>query len=199
MLAWVGGGIATLLTGIWGNPWGLDFFDLDFLTILTAYLFLAFGQIWAGVFALGQGFLIDVFSGGLHGLFSAAYLSVFFVILVGSRFFNLLNPKGQIIIVALSVLLKNAMLLILLRIFSQDVIYSETLLLVSFVSIGVTGLAAPLFFQLFNHLRGIPDRMTEGTSRMRIERMTSLFYRQSFISRPCCSNNKNGRARVKKP
>ena len=45
MWAWVGGGIATLLTGIWGNPWGLDFFDLDFLTILTAYLFLTFGQI----------------------------------------------------------------------------------------------------------------------------------------------------------
>ncbi|MCD6295490.1 MAG: hypothetical protein J7M20_11385 [Deltaproteobacteria bacterium] len=157
----MGGGIATLLTGIWGNPWGLDFFDLDFLTILTAYLFLAFGRIGAGVFALGQGFLIDVFSGGLHGLFSAAYLSVFFVILVGSRFFNLLSPKGQIIIVALSVLLKNAMLLILLRIFSQDVIYSKTLLLVSFVSIGVTGLAAPLFFQLFNHLRGIPEKMEE--------------------------------------
>ena len=161
MWAWVGGGVATLLAGIWGNPWGLDFFDLDFLTILTAYLFLSFGQIWAGVFALGQGFLIDVFSGGLHGLFSAAYLSVLFVIVVGSRFFNLLNPKGQIIIVALSVLLKNAMLLILLRIFSQDIIYSKTLLLVSFVSIGVTGLAAPLFFQLFNHLRGVPDRMEE--------------------------------------
>jgi hypothetical protein len=164
MWAWVGGGVATLLAGIWGNPWGLDFFDLDFLVILTAYLFLTFGQIWAGVFALGQGFLMDVFSGGLHGLFSAAYLSVFFVILVGSRFFNLLNPKGQMIIVSLSVLLKNAMLLILLRIFSQDIVYSKTFLLVSLVSIGVTGLAAPLFFQLFNHLRGIPGRMVEGTS-----------------------------------
>ena len=83
------------------------------------------------------------------------------MILVGTRFFNLLNPKGQIIIVALSVLLKNAMLVILLRIFSQDIIYSKTLLLVSFVSIGVTGLAAPLFFQLFNHLRGVPDRVEE--------------------------------------
>ena len=95
----------TLLTGIWSDLWGLDFFDLDFLVILTAYLFMAFGQISAGVFALGQGFLIDVFSGGLHGLFTAAYLSVFFVLLLGSRFFNLLNLKGQIIIVSLSVLL----------------------------------------------------------------------------------------------
>jgi len=162
--AWVGGGVATLLTGIWGNPWGLDFFDLDFLVILTAYLFLISGQIWAGVFALGQGFLIDIFSGGLQGLFSAAYLSMFFVILVGSRFFDLLNPKGQIIIVALSVFLKNAMLLVLLRIFSQDIIYSKTFLWVSLVSIGVTGLAAPLFFQLFNHLRGISNRMAAGAS-----------------------------------
>ena len=164
MWAWVGGGIATLLTGIWSDPWGLDFFDLDFLSILTAYLFMAFGQMGAGVFALGQGFLIDVFSGGLHGLFSAACISVFFVILVGSRFFNLLNPKGQIIIVSVSVLLKNAMLLVLLRIFSQDVFYSKTFLLESLFSIGITGLSAPLFFQLLNHLRGVSGRMSEGAS-----------------------------------
>jgi len=162
--AWVGGAVATLLTGIWSNPWGLDFFDLDFLTILTAYLFMAFGQVGAGVFALGQGFLIDVFSGGLHGLFSAACISVFFVILVESRFFNLLNPKGQIIIVSVSVLLKNAMLLVLLRIFSQDVLYSKTFLLESLFSMGITGLSAPLFFQLFNHLRGVSGRMSEGAS-----------------------------------
>ncbi len=164
MWAWIGGVVATLLTGIWSDPWGLDFFDLDFLTILTAYLFMACGQILAGVFALGQGFLLDVFSGGLHGLFSAAYLSVFFVILAGSRFFNLLNPKGQIIIVSLSVLLKNAMLVLLLRIFSQDIDYSKTLLWVSLVSIGVTGLAAPILFQLFNRLRGVSKRISQGAS-----------------------------------
>ena len=152
------------MAGVWGNPWGFDFFDLDFLAILTAYLFLMFGQVWAGVFALGQGFLIDVFSVGLNGLFSAAYLSVFFVILLGSRFFNLLNPKGQVIIVALSVSLKNAMLLILLSVFSQDIVYSKTFLMVSLLSIGVTGLVSPLFFQWFNQMRGIPRGMTEGTS-----------------------------------
>ena len=162
--AWLGGGAVTLLTGLWSDPWGLDFFDLDFLVILTAYLFMASGQISAGVFALGQGFLIDVFSGGLHGLFTAAYLSVFFVLLLGSRFFNLLNLKGQIIIVSLSVLLKNAVLLILLRIFSQDIFYSKTFLLISLFSICVTGLTAPLFFYLFNHLRGIPARMVGGAS-----------------------------------
>jgi len=162
--AWVGGGVATLLSGIWNNPWGFDLFDLDFLTILTAYLFLAFGQVGAGIFALGQGFLMDVFSGGLHGLFSAAYLGVFFVILVGSRFFNLLNPKGQIIIVSLAVFLKNVMLLIFLRIFSQDIVYSKRVVLVSLASIVISGLAAPLFFQLLNRFRGVPGRMAEGTS-----------------------------------
>lgn len=162
--AWLGGGVVTLLTGIWSDPWGLDFFDLDFLVILTAYLFVAFGQVSAGVFALGQGFLIDVFSGGLHGLFTAAYLSVFFVLLLGSRFFNVLNPKGQIIIVSLSVLLKNTMLLILLRIFSQDIVYSKTFLLISLFSICVTGLTAPLFFQFFNHFRGLPIRLAGGVT-----------------------------------
>lgn len=161
---WVGGGIATLLTGIWGNPWGVDFFDLDFLAIFTAYLFLALGQIWAGVFALGQGFLIDVFSGGLHGLFSAAYLTVFFVVLVGSRFFNLLNPKGQVIIVSIAVFIKNVMLLILLRMFSEDIGYSRGFLTESLFSIGITGLLAPFFFQLFNHMRGFTGRPAKGAS-----------------------------------
>ncbi len=152
------------MAGIWGDPWGFDLLDLDFLTILAAYLFLTLGQIPAGVFVLGQGFLIDVFSGGLHGLFTASYLIVFFVLLLGSRFFNLLNPKGQIIIVSLSVLMKNAMLLILLRIFSQDVVYSKTLLVVSLVSICGTGLVAPILFQLFNRLRGIPTRIVGSPS-----------------------------------
>jgi hypothetical protein len=172
--------------GGWGrhNPFnrylerslGADFFDLDFLTILTAYLFMACGQISAGVFALGQGFLLDVFSGGLHGLFSAAYLSVFFVILVGSRFFNLLNPKGQIIIVSLSVLVKNAMLLILLRIFSQDIVYSKTLLWVSLISIVVTGLAAPIFFNCSTVSEGFPEECLKGLRRMRIDSPRFLFY-----------------------
>ena len=38
---------------------GLEFFDLDLLTIITAYLFLSYGQTAAGTFAFGQGFLID--------------------------------------------------------------------------------------------------------------------------------------------
>ena len=88
----------------------------------------------------------------------------FFVVLVGSRFFNLLNPKGQIIVVSLAVLLKNAVLLMLLRIFSQDIVYSKTFLLVSLASIIVSGLVAPLLFQMFNRLRGIPGRMGEGSS-----------------------------------
>ena len=164
IVVWLAGGIVTLLTGIWSDPWGFDFFDLDFLAILTAYLFLAFGQIGAGIFALGQGFLIDVYSGGLHGLFTASCLVVFFAILLGSQFFNILNPKGQIIIVSLAVLLKNAVMLILLSIFSQDIVYSKTFLSVSLVSICATGLAAPLFFKLFNHIMGVPTRIIGGSS-----------------------------------
>ena len=72
ILLWLVGILLTLLKGIWTNPWGVDFFDLDFLTILTAYLFLSSGQLAAGSFALGQGILIDLFSTGLQGSFSLA-------------------------------------------------------------------------------------------------------------------------------
>ena len=97
-------------------------------------------------------------------MFTASCLVVFFTILLGSQFFNILNPKGQVIIVSLAVLLKNAIMLILLRIFSQDIVYSKTFLSISLVSICATGLAAPLFFKLFNHFRGIPTRIIGGPS-----------------------------------
>ena len=77
ILLWLVGVLLTLLKGIWTNPWGVDLFDLDFLTILTAYLFLSSGHLAAGSFALGQGILIDLFSTGLQGLFPALYLGVF--------------------------------------------------------------------------------------------------------------------------
>lgn len=148
--------MVTLFTGIWGNPWGIDLFDIDFLTILTAYLFFPFGPVAAGIFALGQGLLIDVFSGGLKGLFTASYLVVFFSILVGSRFFNLLNPKGQFLIVSLSVLIKNVLLLTLLHIFSWNIVFSKTFLWVSIISVCGSGFIAPFLFKMFDQLAGIP-------------------------------------------
>ena len=130
----------------------MGLFDLDLLTILTAYLLFSFGHTGAGAFALGQGFLIDVFSGGLHGLFACLGLIVWGWICMGSRLFNLQEAKGQIIIVSSAVFLKNIIFLLVLSIFNHNIILSMNFLLVSAASIAGSGLITPIIFRLLNRL-----------------------------------------------
>ena len=156
VLLWLVGILLTLLKGIWTNPWGVDFFDLDFLTILTAYLFLSSGQLAAGSFALGQGILIDLFSTGLQGLFPSLYLGVFWGITIASRFFNLREARGQAIIVAIAILFKQMLMVLLVGLFSHKLIVSSYFLKVSAISIFGSGIIAPLIFMLLNGLRAMP-------------------------------------------
>lgn len=138
----------------------MSIFDLDLLTILTAYLFLYFGRIQAAAFALGQGLLINTFSSGLNGLFVFLYLGVFWAIYLGSLFFNLQTAKGQIMIVSLVIFLKNIVFLTVLYLFSDSIVFSKSFLSGSAFSIIGTGLITPLFFIFFNWLRDIPSRET---------------------------------------
>ncbi|MBC8175936.1 MAG: hypothetical protein H8E19_00915 [Deltaproteobacteria bacterium] len=146
------------MKGIWADPWSVSFFDLDLLTILIAYLFLSFSRIQAGAFALGQGFLIDIFSGGVHGLFAFLYLIVFCAIYLGSLFFNLQTARGQIMIVILAVFLKNIVLLTVLVFISNSIVFLKSFLIASAVSIIGTGLITPVLISLFNRLGDIHGR-----------------------------------------
>ncbi len=132
---------------------GSDFYALDLLTIVTAYLFLIYGQTGSCIFALGQGFFIDLFSGGMHGLFTFLHISVFGGIWLGSRFFNLQTPKGQIFIVSLVMLSKNIFFFIMVAAFSQEVFFPRSFLWVSGALAIGTGLFAPVLFFIFNRLR----------------------------------------------
>ena len=143
---------------------GSDPFELDFLTILIAYLFLNSGRTAASTFAFGQGLLIDIFSGGLHGLFPLLYLSVFGGIYIGYRFFNLQNPKGQVLLVSLAVLLKKAMFYVVLTVFSPEIIFSGVYILISGSSAICTGVIALIAFCLFNRLKTISFKDVNGAS-----------------------------------
>ncbi len=134
---------------------GSGFLDLDLLTIITAYFFMSHGQTSAVTFAIGQGFLIDLFSGGLHGLFSFLYLSVFCAIYLGSRFFHLEGAKGQVTVISLAVLLKKILFLIILMTFSLDMVFPESFLLISGASVIATGLTAPVVFYLFDRIKTV--------------------------------------------
>ncbi len=132
---------------------GLNLADLDLLTIIIAYLFLFYGQTATAMFAFGQGILIDLFSGGLHGLFTFLYLCVFGGVYLGSQFFNLQHPRGQMIIIALAVLLKKAMFFMMLTVFYHRLAFSKDFLWVSGFLVLGTGLISPILFYLFDCLR----------------------------------------------
>ena len=137
---------------------GSDFLDLDLLTIMTAYLFLYYGHTSVGIFAFGQGLLIDIFSGGLHGLFAFLYLCVLGAIYLGCPFLDLHAPKGQVIIIASAVLFKKIIFLMVLIAFSPDVVFLKSFLWISGASVIGTGLISPVLFHIFNRLRGISTK-----------------------------------------
>jgi rod shape-determining protein MreD len=135
------------------NLMGSNLVDLDLVTILIAYLFLFYGKSATATFAFGQGILMDLFSGGLHGLFTLLYLGVYGGILLGYRFFDLQGPKGQMIIISLAVLLRELLFFIMLTVFYQDAVFSRDFLVVSGVLAIGTGLIAPILFYVFDCLR----------------------------------------------
>lgn len=132
---------------------GSDFSDLDFLTIMIAYLFLFYGQTAAAIFAFGQGIIIDLYSGGLHGLFTFLYLIVYCGIYLGYKFFDLHHPKGQIIIIALVFLFKRLMFFIMITVFSRETGFSKDYLWTSGVLAIGAGVIAPVMFYVFDSLR----------------------------------------------
>jgi len=141
----------------------LNLADLDLLTIIIAYLFLFYGHTATVMFAFGQGMLIDLFSGGLHGLFTFLYLCVFGAVYLGSQLFNLQHPRGQMIIVALAVLLKKMMFFMMLTVFYHRLSFSKDFLWVSVFLVVGTGLISPILFYLFDCLRADPLEDTHGS------------------------------------
>jgi cell shape-determining protein MreD len=117
------------------------------------YLLVVNGETGAGIFALSQGLLIDVFSGGLLGLFTLIYLTVFLGINLGSRLFDLRSARGQVIIISLAVLLKGMLLITFLNIFSLEMHISSLGLWAFAASAACSGLIGPLIFYLLNHLK----------------------------------------------
>ena len=146
------------------NLLGSDHFDLDFLIIIIAYLFLYYGQTPASIFAFGQGLVIDFFSAGLHGLFTFLYMSVFAGIYLGSQFFDLQEHRGQVLLISMAVLLKKGLFLIVLSTFFLEAVFSKSFLWISVASAIATGLIAPVAFYLFDRLRTIISKDTSDVS-----------------------------------
>ncbi|MFC1823347.1 rod shape-determining protein MreD [Thermodesulfobacteriota bacterium] len=131
-------------------------FDVDLVTMTLAYLILSYGGIRAGFFAFGLGLLKDLFTAGLLGLFTIIYLFAYFIIQLGSRFFDLNSAGGQMIIISLTVFLERIIFLLFLYLFAFEVDLS-TSNLGTFVTTAIySGLLAPILFYFFNRLNQFP-------------------------------------------
>ncbi|SPD76175.1 conserved membrane hypothetical protein [uncultured Desulfobacterium sp.] len=131
---------------------GGEFFVPDVLTIIIAYIFLLYGVAGSSVFALSQGLFVDLFSGGVNGIFTLLYLSVCGGILLCSRFLNIHSPRGQATIVCLVMTIKYLSFFLVMKIFSQLAIFSSSFLWVALTTVLITAVTAPLFFNLFDRL-----------------------------------------------
>ena len=130
----------------------LKMFDVDLIIIIIVYLLIYYGETGAGIFAFGQGLLIDIFSGGIPGLFTLLYLIIFLCIKLGSLPLDLLSTGGQVVIIFLAVLLKKVLMIIFLHLFSLDIAFSSSDFLLFVSSAVCSGLIAPFLFYLFNYL-----------------------------------------------
>ena len=131
------------------NP---NIFNVDLVAIITAYLLLFYGQTGAGIFAFGQGILIDTFSVGLPGLFTFLYLIIFLGINIGSRLLDLGSVMGQIIIISLAVFLKEVLFVVFLDLFSLETTVTSSAFLAFSVSALCSGLIAPFLFAFFGQI-----------------------------------------------
>ncbi|MFH1350431.1 MAG: hypothetical protein ABII26_05785 [Pseudomonadota bacterium] len=149
------------------NHGPLDLLDVDLVIIITAYFLVYFGGMGAGIFALCQGLLFDVFSAGPLGLFTFLYWAVFLGLKLGSLLFDLLSARGQITLITLAVFFKQILFIAFLRIFSFEINLTSFKVLVFVSSALFTGILAPSIFYILkqvNHvfIEGILGPSGEG-------------------------------------
>jgi rod shape-determining protein MreD len=124
--------------------------DIDVIVIITVYLMGSRSEIGAGVFALGQGLLMDIFSGSLWGFNAMLYIIVFLFIRMISRPFDLFSIFGQVTVIFMGVMAKDILMLLLLYVFSLNRSFSSIDFLFFVISAACSGLLAPLIFILLD-------------------------------------------------
>jgi rod shape-determining protein MreD len=135
---------------------------VDIVIVLIVYLLMSYGDIGVGIFAFCQGLIIDIFSGGMLGLFALIYLIVFFGIRVASLPLDILSIGGQMAVISIAVLLKNILMVTFIHIFSMEIALSFSDLLFFIFSAVCSGLIAPFLFYLLNLLNRFSVTLDHG-------------------------------------
>ena len=148
------GVIFALMRGRFTNFLGSEIYAPDLIAALAAYLFLIYGRTGACIFAVSQGLVMDLFSGGVQGLFVFIYLGVFGAIWLGSGFFDLQSSKGQILILFFAMIVKSIFFFVVVGTVFQKSVSGAFLLSLGFLTL-ITALVTPIIFYIFNMLRSL--------------------------------------------
>lgn len=128
--------------------------DVDLVIVAMAYILIRQGTAGAAVFVFVQGLVVDLFSAGVLGLFTLLYLVAFLAVHFGSLFFDILSPKGQVILIAIAAFFKHILFVTFLQAFPMVIALSSPSFLRFAVSAIATGLVAPVFFYIFRRMEG---------------------------------------------
>jgi hypothetical protein len=153
---WLASTLFILTKGSLMNRIGLETLDIDLVAILIACLLGTRGKAAAIVFAMGQGILTDIFSAGWPGLFWFLYMTVFFCMNLGGRFFDPHSVRGLFLLVSTAVFLKDLLFMGMLHTFSLQIGFFSSAFLGIAVSAFSTGLLAPAFFYAVQGLSRLP-------------------------------------------
>jgi len=129
-----------------------DAVGIDPICVLVAYSYLRSGVIHTAIFSFVQGLCLDIYSGGLKGLFVFLYLSEIGIIWLSCRFIDSSNPRGQILIVAMAWVTKEVLFFVLLFALDSRIVLETVVpwaLVVAFLG---TSLSAPVVFYFLDRV-----------------------------------------------
>jgi rod shape-determining protein MreD len=162
LFSWLISILFILFKGVIQNHAILKLIDVDIVIVLIVYLLMCYGETGVGIFAFGQGLIIDIFSGGMLGLFALLYLIVFIGIRIVSRPLDIYSVAGQMAVICIAVLLKNILMALFMYIFPMEIALSFFDFLVFAYSAIFSGLLAPLIFYLMNLLNRLSISLNPG-------------------------------------
>jgi rod shape-determining protein MreD len=130
-----------------------DAFVPELPAVLTVYLVICSKPSTAAVFAVSQGLLVDLYSGGLRGLFSGFYLAIFCFALLSRSLFDIHHAKGQLIITSLAVALGKVLVLITVNFVSPDASFLWPRFCQAVSAAFLTGILSPLLISVLQMAR----------------------------------------------
>jgi len=136
--------------------------DIDVVAIVMVYLLGRRCETGAGVFALGQGLIMDIFSGGIWGFHALLYVLMYLVIKIIARPFDLLSSVGQVAVVFFGVLIKDVFIIFLFHTFSLNSGFSSFDALLLMASAICSGLSAPFIIILLNSIGRVIHGIQKG-------------------------------------